>query len=311
MKHTTFTAVVLLLGFLGHTHSQEFGENLSVPDEKLREMIPELANVDTSALPSVEEAKNLFKEKCTRNGGADAFDNVHDAQVKVEQCLKSLINVTELQAEMELHKPNGDLDLVFKKYCNKRSILRACVSNFTEVLEQCLDEKERENKKIVMNITDSMLEFICFKEGDRIALFIAAGGPECFQAKQQAVQDCANKTLSGYIPKSDPSGLIGLESLPRLNFESKECTDMNNLQACVVKELETCTDPTPANIVDSIFNFVKKVTPCENILNAQSAAATADGTSGAPRVSGAFTVALVILSAIVSCSKQNFFGMIA
>lgn len=90
--------------------------------------------------------------------------------------------------------------------------------------------------------------------------------------------------------------------------------EMNNLQACVVKELETCTDPTPANIVDSIFNYIKKVTPCEGVLNAQSAAATGtEGSSGAPRVSGALTAVLVILSAIASsCSRQNYFlGVIA
>lgn len=130
---------------------------------------PELNNLDTSALPNAEEAKNLLRDKCTKNGGPEAFDKAQQAQAEMEQCLKSLINITELQAEMELHKPNGDLDVVFKKYCNKRSHLRACVSNLTDVVENCLDATERENKKIVMNITDSMLEFICYKEGDRIA----------------------------------------------------------------------------------------------------------------------------------------------
>jgi len=37
---------------------------------------------------------------------------------------------------------------------------------------------------------------------------------------------------------------------------------MADLQKCVVKALETCSEPTPANIVDSMFNFVRKMTPC-------------------------------------------------
>lgn len=127
--------------------------------------IPQLNNV---SLP-IEEAKNLFKDKCTKNGGPKAFENVQQAQVDMTQCLQSLVNITELQAEMEKYKPTGDLDIVFKNYCNKRSTLKACVSNFTDKIEQCLDEEERENKKIILNITDSLLEFICFKEGDRIA----------------------------------------------------------------------------------------------------------------------------------------------
>jgi len=56
---------------------------------------------------------------------------------------------------------------------------------------------------------------------------------------------------------------------------------MTNLQNCVVAELEKCSDPTPANIMDSIFNFIKRVTPCENLLNAKSAAATGTQMSGA------------------------------
>lgn len=50
---------------------------------------------------------------------------------------------------------------------------------------------------------------------------------------------------------------------------------MNNLQHCIVKELEKCSDPTPGNIMESIFRFIKKVTPCETLLdNVQSAAVT-------------------------------------
>ncbi|KAL0121920.1 hypothetical protein PUN28_007011 [Cardiocondyla obscurior] len=310
MKCTTFAAVALFLGIIACTQSQE---NLPSADEVLQQVgqvvgdIPELRNVNTSALPSVEQAKNLFKEKCTKNGGPNAFDEANRAQVEMGQCLQSLINITELQAEMEKYKPTGDLDIVFKNYCNKRSTLRACVSNFTDTLEQCLDEKERENKKIVLNITDSLLEFICYKEGDRIALFISAGGPECFQEKQQAIQDCANRTFSGYIPKTDPTtNLVGLENLPSLNFGVKECRDMTLLQTCVVTELEKCSDPTPANIMDSIFNFIKRVTPCANLLNAQSAAATGtQSASSASPLGALLTVAITstVLSLVTSYSS--------
>lgn len=311
MKLTTYTAVtLLLLGLVACVRSQQF---TTVSDNELQQQvdevignIPELKNLNlnTSALPNIEEAKNLFKEKCTKNGGPTAFDNAQRAQMDMVQCLQSLINITELQAEMEKYKPTGDLDIVFKNYCNKRSILRACVTNLTDTVEHCLDEKEKENKKIVLNITDSLLEFICFKEGDRIALFISAGGPECFQDKQEKIQNCANKTYGGYIPKTDPTNnLIGLESLPSLTFGDRECRDMTSLQACVVEELEKCPDPTPANIMDSIFNFVKKVTPCENILKAQSAAATGSASSSSRLIT---TFSILIIIPFIIASYSNF-----
>ncbi|EZA59545.1 hypothetical protein DMN91_010702 [Ooceraea biroi] len=307
MKCITFTAVAfaVLLGLFRCTHSQE---NLPSADDVLQQVsgivgdIPELKNLNTSAIPSVEQARNLFKEKCTKNGGPDAFENAQRAQVEMTDCIRTLINITELEAEMEKYKPTGDLDIVFKNYCDKRTTLRACVYNFTNTMEHCLDEREKENKKIVMNITDSLLEFACFKQGDRIALFISTGGPECFQEKQQELQDCANKTFSSYLPKSDASGFIGLESLPTLNFETKECMDITNLQNCMVTELEKCKDSTPANIMDSILNYIKKVTPCEKLLKAQSAAAT--GTSVSFHVSNAFST-VAVLSIIAIC--KSFF----
>lgn len=36
------------------------------------------------------------------------------------------------------------------------------------------------------------------------------------------------------------------------------------LQKCVVDELKNCGQPTPANIVESLFNFVCQTTPCKN-----------------------------------------------
>lgn len=297
MRMTTFT-IALFLGFVASTLSQE---SVTSTDEILQQVggvvgnVPELKNLNTSALP-IEQTKNLFKEKCMKNGGANAFENAERAQVEMVHCVQSLINIQELQAEMEKYKPTGDLDIVFKSYCNKRNILRACVNNFTDTINHCLDEKEKENKNIVLNITDSLLEFICFKEGDRIALFISAGGPECLQSKQEAIQNCANNTYSGYVPKTNPSNnLIELDSLPALIFGPKECRDMTSFQACIVTELEKCPDPTPANIMDSIFNFVKRVTPCGNILNSQSAAARTTGSaSNASPLTGVLSTLAII-----------------
>jgi len=57
---------------------------------------------------------------------------------------------------------------------------------------------------------------------------------------------------------------------------------MADLQKCVVKALESCSEPTPANIVDSMFNFVRKMTPCakfktgpgDNLMDTDSATTT-------------------------------------
>lgn len=41
--------------------------------------------------------------------------------------------------------------------------------------------------------------------------------------------------------------------------------DMTTLQHCVVTELESCAESTPANLVDAMFKFVRNETPCVNM----------------------------------------------
>lgn len=284
MEHSTAViCICLLFGLLDSGNSQQ---NVLSPEEMLQNTfgianVPEI-NVNTSALPNIEEATNLFEQKCTKNGGPNAFENAKNAKTEMEQCLKSLIDMNELNAEMESAKPKGELDEVFKKYCRRSPIFMNCVNNFTTAIEPCLEQKERDNKKVVMNITESLLSFVCYKEGDRIALFISAGGPECFQSKRQEIEDCINATFGSSIftPDSISGGMPGVDKIPSLIVGNKECTDMDNLQRCVVRELEKCSDPTPGNIVESIFRYIKKVTPCESLLmNSRTAAVVGEQNS--------------------------------
>ncbi|XP_011061018.1 PREDICTED: 27 kDa hemolymph protein-like isoform X1 [Acromyrmex echinatior] len=308
MKHVVFIVVAVFLGIVGCTHSQENLPSTVSPELQqiagvVEDRIPDIVKKINKSGLSVEEGTNRFRERCVKNAGPDAYDLIDRAQVEATQCIQKLINVTELYAEMEKYKPTGDLDIVFREYCSKRQAIRTCVSNFTNTMAVCLDEKMRENKKIVMNITDSLLEFVCYKEGDRIALFISAGGPECFESKTQEILDCANKTFGNNVSKLDFDGFpLGFENFSGWEFNPKECRNVNKLQSCVVTELEKCPDPTPANIMDSVFNFIKRVTPCENIL-AESAAAT--GTQSSASHVGALTI-IATLSTVLSVASYSF-----
>lgn len=44
---------------------------------------------------------------------------------------------------------------------------------------------------------------------------------------------------------------------------------MTELEICVVAELEKCGEPTPANIIESLFEFVRRSTPCSKFKSAQ------------------------------------------
>lgn len=181
------------------------------------------------------------------------------------ECGQKIVNLTVLPEEIEKAKPNGNLDTVFNKYCNKRNDALDCVDEFTKSMDPCLTSEEKDQKVVLINITKSLLEFVCHENGNQIALFIAEEGPECFTSKQDALQDCLNATMGKYYNNELPT----IDNLPLLVIKEENCRDMDKLETCVVRELETCKESTPANLVEALFRFVRKETPCSKFHKAK------------------------------------------
>ncbi|KAL4710394.1 hypothetical protein ACJJTC_008796 [Scirpophaga incertulas] len=265
-----------------------FPANITLPPELMGHIDGnQLSEIQNKSLPAL-------KKKCEENGGPAAYDSAQKAFEEFTNCLKVLVDPMALQMEIEEAKPNGKIDEVFKKYCEKTPSFKKCFKDMTEAVKPCFSEKERANLKTVHNITEQLAEFICFKEGDRIALFIAEGGQECFMEKQEQLQECANKTL-GSDYQMDPTKLTP-DSLPNISFGEKECRQMNELQTCVVATLEKCPTPTTSNIVESLFKFIRKATPCSDV----GVKAKAKGKSMPDSASGLAVTSATVLLAIAT-----------
>lgn len=87
--------------------------------DKLKSQLPDgilPEGFNASSLPSQEDAKKLFKEKCYKvSNDEDAFTKAENASEVFKDCLMNLIDVETLQKEIEEAQPNGDLDTVFNK----------------------------------------------------------------------------------------------------------------------------------------------------------------------------------------------------
>jgi hypothetical protein len=83
--------------------------------------------------------------------------------------------------------------------------------------------------------------------------------------------------------------------------------DMADLQKCVVKALETCSEPTPANIVDSMFNFVRKMTPCAKLKSSNQRAGYTDDKDSATtsRITGV-TILISIFVTVIARKVQHW-----
>lgn len=87
----------------------------------------------------------------------------------LQECIEAQVNVTAVQVELEEAKKTGSMDEVFAKYCKKIPDVMTCVKNVTDAVKPCLEDREKDSLKILSNITESLLDFACFKDGDRIA----------------------------------------------------------------------------------------------------------------------------------------------
>lgn len=70
---------------------------------------------------------------------------------------------------------------------------------------------------------------------------------------------------------------------------------MHDLQLCVVNELIKCSQPTPGNIVESLFEFVRRSTPCSKFVNS----AAQNGSEDTPLLSMISVTALGVLTILL------------
>ncbi|KAH8303705.1 hypothetical protein KR018_000887, partial [Drosophila ironensis] len=223
---------------------------------------------------SLDNFKDTVRSKCIavlgEEAGPKAYDEVETGFGVLSECIGGVINYTALQQEIEESGPKGELDVVFHKYCRKRSEAVHCFDAYNEKLSNCLDQDEREGQSVIKRIVESLLNFVCHKDGDQIALFIAEDGPKCLSSQKDGIQECLNATFSGYLNGTAAAGAaasgnaINVTALPKLVGGQKQCEEMPSLQACVVERLEHCADITPANLVESMFNFIRNETVCRN-----------------------------------------------
>ncbi|XP_053603113.1 27 kDa hemolymph protein-like isoform X1 [Plodia interpunctella] len=201
--------------------------------------------------------KDALREQCKKNGAEDKADSVETAGKNFVDCVKNLINIETVKKEIEEAKPNGALDEVFGKYCAKSPELKTCIHNLNSAVTPCLESTVRDKMGDINNAADQLIDFVCYKDGDRIALFIAEQGPECFRDKSDAIRACADKL------KNEVGSVEAAKSLT-LN---EQCGKFDTLTSCIVKALETCSTPTPGNMAESLFRFVRKGSPCKDVVN--------------------------------------------
>ncbi|EDV45434.1 27 kDa hemolymph protein [Drosophila erecta] len=240
-------------------------ESVDVDQLKSNYLPPGLQNVNIT----LADFQKLLQSKCAKandhlpKGSVNASalgKSIEEAGLHLVECLSGLANITEIQAEIAEASPKGDLDVVFEKYCLRLPQAKTCLKNFNDALLPCLTTDEKSHNAMLQRIADKLLEFICYKNGDQIALFIAEEGPECLEQSRDGIANCLNSSFAGYLPKAFSTEW----DMPQLVLGPRQCVDLYTFETCTVGLLEKCKTITPSNIVESMFRYVRKESSCQS-----------------------------------------------
>ncbi|XP_060527628.1 27 kDa hemolymph protein-like isoform X2 [Cylas formicarius] len=218
----------------------------------------------TSAVLCFEYDKNnisalddvvAIKQKCNKHGKDDSYERLTEAIEKTMTCIDEIVHFESVNAEFEKARKTGSLDELFGKYCTRRPEFRKCLSMTTDVAEECLLQNERESLSDMGKWVEQITEFACFKNGDRIAMFVAEGGIDCLISRTRDILNCINDTLKFGEVHFDTTDI----DIPNMSINKEKCRDFTKIQECIVQDLEkNCIKHTSANMVDSLLEFIKR-----------------------------------------------------
>ncbi|KAH8387358.1 hypothetical protein KR093_006589 [Drosophila rubida] len=269
----------------------------------------------SNANVTVADLQRLLRQKCEKANaaqpaGSQPVDagklsgNIEQAAGQLLQCVSGLVNVTTVLDEVEEAKPKGDLDVVFERYCLRLPNVTRCLDEFNAAVLPCLTREERNHNAMMRRIVGKLLDFVCYKNGDQIALFIAEEGPECLEQHKDNIGTCLQNTFGHYLPSE--LNVTRLE-LPELVLGPRQCVELLNFENCVLHHLERCNNITPSNIVESMFRYVRRESNCQQIINRETRESSAALTqrSGGPSTTAA-AAAVTALSLPLALVLRSF-----
>lgn len=222
---------------------------LALAENKAFENLPQI---------NVDDFKNAVKDNCDKNGGEGTYDKVVSAGEEMKKFIEDHFDVDEIAKEIEKSGKAGEMDEVFKKYCDLRAKSIDQIHKVVETVTNCVDKEERAIFTRVLNITESLINFACDKDGERVALFIAEDGLKCMGDKAEELKKCGTDVVGDKLPTT-------FDKIPKLEVTKEGCDNYKKFQTCAVKSLATCEKDMPSEILDALFNYMYELSSCANL----------------------------------------------
>jgi len=134
-------------------------------------------------------------ETCEHINGTQASEDIQTALFTLSDCVTSKINIVNITEEIKAAAPRGALDEVFTSYCNLVPGIKHCRTPMISALQVCLSHQRDDDLQLIDSAIDGALDFMCFKGGERIAIFLAENGTDCLYDNADRIASCINDTM--------------------------------------------------------------------------------------------------------------------
>lgn len=233
--------------------SSAFSDAKNLVGNEILSKHPHTAQIQSS----LNDYTSQLLDKCVARNGTEALEEIQNSITELNSCVSSRINVMNISEEIKAAIPRGALDEVFSKYCDQIPEVKECRIPVIAALKVCLSDEADNDLDILDATIDAALDFICYKGGERIAIFMAENGTDCFLKNVDNIADCVNETLPDL-----ESALTEMQTTNTSFFDEKNCHLEMKVKECFVASLKDCHDPTPANVVEGLINAMIRKTPC-------------------------------------------------
>jgi hypothetical protein len=205
-------------------------------------------------------------------GGGTGFEMAKKEVVLAVNCWNENIDTSAFLEEVSSQTTDAkdiskgvDFMRLVKNYCQKLETVDDCLLNFLGAFIPCANDTEKVVITSTKNMIQTALDFICYRNGERVLLFLKDEGPECYKNKGPEVKKCIEEATSINITEMTDNvegDLLNKLWLPQ-SYDEKECKLMRSAEECLRTVMRQCDERTPANLLASLMKMIRKQTPCD------------------------------------------------
>nr|XP_023023823.1 27 kDa glycoprotein-like [Leptinotarsa decemlineata] len=193
-------------------------------------------------------------------------------------CSSKFMNLSNVESDLRKAIETKSLDNVFQRYCKIWTPFMNCLNETILVLKECLDEDEKYQVDVALDIFDYMQVTLCSHGAIKFRQFYKEGGLDCVQEEWENIKKCIDEQKS--IPKMLRQG---------------NCQDFGEIRVCISEKLKFSNNSGPTEAINDMMQLLD-----EKFCNNASVSTPAPATGHQSLVTPVLLIAVFYLTLLIT-----------